>query len=359
MQNELEWPGVKTSYRDRQAARLENDALRVTVLEEGGHIAEIADKASGVNPLWTPAWPSIEPSQYDPARHPEYGGGADAALLAGIMGHNLCLDMFGGPSDEEAAAGLPVHGEVSTARFAIAREGSHGLTMRAALPEAQLAFERRLELADRAVRVRERVTNRSATDRAIGWTQHVTLGPPFVEHGRTQLRASARRGRVFEGTFGPADYLKPATDFDWPNAPRVNGGTSDLRTFSSAPASSAYTVQQMDPAQEDAFVAAFSPAAGLTFGCVWRRADFPWLGLWEENRARPNAPWSGRAVTWGLEFGVSPFPETRRRMIERGRLFDTPTVRWIPARQTVEVEYWLMLVPASAPPDVLTRPVHA
>ena len=347
---------VRTTYRDRRAARIENDLLRVTVLEEGGHIAEIADKASGVNPLWTPAWPSIEPSTYDAARHPEYGGGADGSLLAGIMGHNLCLDMFGGPSDEEANAGLPVHGEVSTARFTIAPEHAQALTMSAELPEAQLAFERRLELIDRAVRIRERVSNRSATDRAIGWTQHVTLGAPFVENGRTVLRTSARRARVFEGTFGPADYLKPATDFDWPHAPRVDGGSADLRTFSSAAESSAYTVQQLDPARDDAFVAAFSPTARLTFGCVWRRSDFPWLGLWEENRARPGVPWNSRTLTWGLEFGVSPFPETRRQMIQRGPLFDTPTVLWIPARQTVEVEYWMLLVPADAPPDELARP---
>jgi hypothetical protein len=347
---------VRTTYRDRQAARIENERLRVTVLEEGGHIAEIADKNSGVNPLWTPAWPSIEPSQYDPARHREYGGGADASLLAGIMGHNLCLDMFGGPSEDEAAAGLPVHGEISTARFAIASSGPHALTMNAELPQAQLAFERQLDLADRALRVRERVTNRSATDRAIGWTQHVTLGAPFVEPGRTMLRASARRGRVFEGTFGPADDLRAGADFDWPHAPRLDGGCADLRTYSAAAASSAYTVQQMDPARDDAFVAAFSPSARLTFGCVWRRADFPWLGVWEENRARPGLPWNSRTVTWGLEFGVSPFPETRRQMISRGPLFDTATVRWIPARRTVEVEYWMLLVPAGAPPDELLRP---
>ncbi len=96
------------------ATSIENDALRVTVLHEGGHIAEILDKRTGINPLWIPPWTSIEPSTYDTARHPEYGEGADASLLAGIMGHNLCLDIFGGPSTDEAAAGLPVHGEVST-----------------------------------------------------------------------------------------------------------------------------------------------------------------------------------------------------------------------------------------------------
>src|SRR5579859_4623141 len=98
-------------YRGRRAHRMETPDLRVTVLVEGGHIAEIADKRSGVNPLWTPPWPSIEPSTYDAAQYAVYGENAEARLLCGIMGHNLCLDIFGGPSPEEAAAGLTVHGE--------------------------------------------------------------------------------------------------------------------------------------------------------------------------------------------------------------------------------------------------------
>ena len=108
------------SYRGRRAATIENDALRVTVLEEGGHIAEIADKATGINPLWTPELAVDRAVRSTmPRTDAIYGGGVDAPLLAGIMGHNLCFDIFGGPSPEEARAGLPVHGEVSTARFAI------------------------------------------------------------------------------------------------------------------------------------------------------------------------------------------------------------------------------------------------
>src|SRR6267378_1595141 len=112
----------ESTYRNRRAHSIETADLRVTVLEEGGHIAEIADKRSGVNPLWTPPWPSIEPSTYDPVRHPEYGSDAESRLLAGIMGHNLCLDLFGGPSEAEAAAGLTVHGEGAVARYDIVSE---------------------------------------------------------------------------------------------------------------------------------------------------------------------------------------------------------------------------------------------
>src|SRR5229473_7051045 len=135
----------ETTYRNRRAHRIETEDLRLTVLVEGGHIAEIADKSSGVNPLWTPPWLSIEPSTYDRAKHPEYGDGPESKLLAGIMGHNLCLDLFGGPSEAEAAAGLTVHGESSVARYEIVSEAQQ-ITARVSLPMAELRFERRLRM---------------------------------------------------------------------------------------------------------------------------------------------------------------------------------------------------------------------
>lgn len=76
-------------YRNRRAMALENEHLEVIVTFEGGHIAVIRDKATGVNPLWSPVWPTIEPSQYDPAQHPEYGLNSESKLLAGILGHDL------------------------------------------------------------------------------------------------------------------------------------------------------------------------------------------------------------------------------------------------------------------------------
>lgn len=343
------------SYRGRRAATIENATLRVTVLEEGGHIAEIADQATGMNPLWTPGWPSIEPSAYDPAAHAVYGAGVDAPLLAGIMGHNLCCDIFGGPSPDEARAGLPVHGEVSTARFEITATPA-SLSARARLPHAQLQIDRRIDLVGGAVRVREEIENLSAADRPIGWTEHVTLGPPFLDD-RTEFRASATRGQVVDGMFGPADYLAAGAAFTWPHAPRADGGTHDLRRFPGGSRSSAYTAQLMDPGADHAWFVAYAPASRLAFGYVWRRADFPWMGIWEENRARPAAPWNGQAITRGMEFGVSPFAETRRQMIERGPLFGTPTFRWIPAGGRIAVEYWAFLRNAPSIPERLEWPV--
>ncbi len=342
-------------FRNRRAATIENGDLRVTVLEQGGHIAELFDKRTGLSPLWLPPWPSIEPSAYDPARHPEYGGGSDACLLAGIMGHNLCLDIFGGPSPEEAAAGLPAHGEASVTQYEIDGRATE-LTMRGVLAGAQLQVTRHIELYDRAVRVRESVENLGGCDRPVGWTQHVTLGPPFLQKGATQFRASATQSKVFETAFGPADYLEPGAVFGWPMAPRSDGGFADLRLCTDAPSSSAYTAHLMDPRREHAYFVAFTPAFGLAFGYVWRRADFPWMGIWEENHSRTGTPWNGRTLTRGMEFGVSPMPESRRQTIDRGRLFDVPTYRWIPARTHLDVEYWVVAHGASDIPESLEWP---
>lgn len=329
---------IETTFHGRRAASIENDRLRVTVLAEGGHIAEVFHKQCGVSPLWVPPWPSIEPSTFRPASDGPYGDGVEAKLLAGIMGHNLCLDVFGGPSAEEFAAGIGVHGEASVDPYEIQVDGQ-ALDTKVTLPLAGLRFQRQITLDGETARIRESVENTGATDRPIAWTQHVTLGPPFLAKGATQFRASATRSKVYEPPFGAHDYLKPAAEFDWPAAPRSDGGAVDLQVFTGAPASCAFTTHLMDQSRDEAYFAAWSPASRLLFGYVWQRADFPWMGIWEENLSRTHAPWNGQTITRGMEFGVSPMAESRRAMIDRGSLFGVPGYRWIPAKSSVQVEY--------------------
>jgi hypothetical protein len=305
---------AETRYRGRRAVSIENELVRVTVLQEGGHIAEIVDKRSGTNPLWTPPWESIEPSTYTLEKHPAYGADSESKLLSGIMGHNLCIDIFGAPSAEEAAAGLTVHGEASVAAYEIAATESR-LTQRARFPQSRLRLERQIRLVGRTVEIVEVVENESATDRPIAWTEHVTLGPPFLEKGATEFRAPVTKSEVLEE------------------------GLGDLELYTSAAVSGGFATHLMDPARDAGFFVAWSPRSQVALGYLWQRSDFPWLGVWEENHSRTTPPWNGRTLTRGMEFGASPMPETRRRMIERGSLFGVPALRWIPAGSRVEVRY--------------------
>ncbi len=337
-------------YRSRRAVSLENEHLEIIVTVEGGHIAAIRDKKTGVNPLWSPPWASIEPSTYDAARHPEYGGNAESKLLSGILGHNLCLDLFGGPSDEEAAAGMSVHGEASVAKYDISVAGDT-LTQRCTLTYAQLGFERKIRLAagSRRAEITETVENLSPWDRPVAWTQHVTLGPPFLERGKTAFRASATKSKTMESDFSDGKgYMKINAEFTWPMVPREDGSQEDMQVFTDREVSGAFSTHLMDPSRDKAYFSAWSPTSKLALSYIWKQTDFPWLGIWEENHGRMSPPWRGQALTRGMEFGASPFPETRRKMIDRGGLFGVPGYRWIPARQRVTVQYAAVLEPAES-----------
>lgn len=343
-------------FHDRHAVQIENESLRLTVLVEGGHIAELFDKRAGVSPLWIPHWKSEELSAFERESNDRFGSGPDAKLLAGIMGHNLCLDIFGGPSQEEASAGLTVHGEASVNRYEVAEERD-ALTQRLTLRLAGLRFKRTIQLRENLVRIEEAVENLSGIDKPIGWTQHVTLGPPFLDPATTEFRASMTHSMVSASDPGSDAYLKLDAEFDWPLAPLADGGTADLRRMNAAAPASGYTAHLADPRREDAFFVAHSPQYRLAFGYIWRREDFPWLGIWEENRSRQSAPWSGQEVTRGMEFGVSPFPETRKEMVERGRLFGMPTYKWISAGGSLRAEYWVIIQIVDVIPESLSWPV--
>jgi hypothetical protein len=217
------------------------------------------------------------------------------------MGHNLCMDIFGGPSPEEAAAGLTVHGEASVAAYEMTAGGE--LTAAGALPASAVAGGAAHPAGRARWKIAEAVENESATDRPIAWTEHVTLGPPFLEKGATEFRAP-------DAVQSLRNRRRPC----W--RPMARGSASPA--LHGRAGSGGFTTHLMDPARDTAFFVAWSPRSRVAFGYVWRRADFPWLGVWEENYSRTGAPWNGRTLTRGMEFGASPMPETRRQMIARG-----------------------------------------
>jgi hypothetical protein len=103
--------------------------------------------------------------------------------------------------------------------------------------------------------------------------------------------------------------------------------------------------------REQGWFLAWHPRMKVLTGYLWKRADFPWISLWEENRSRDLPPWNGQTITRGVEFGVSPFAEARRSMIDRGSLFETSVYRWLPARAKVTAEYLAFVRLAETLPD--------
>jgi hypothetical protein len=333
----------------RPGFRLQADWGHVSVLEGGGHICALnLNACPGVNPLWRPQWPTIDPFKYTTAKHVrKYGPPPDGRLLAGIAGHSLSFDHFGPPSLEETAAGLTTHGEAPALKWDIQQQAhsrkpqlQYGLT----LPEARIRFSRRLTI-DRVSPViycEEEAINLSRYDRPISWNEHVTFGPPFLEAGTTWFDMPATRAKVCPAGYSPRFSLQPDAEFTWPNAPtrdrkRVNLRTTPARRFGH------YTAQLLNPGIEIGFIAACNPRLKLLVVYVFRRADFPWVGNWEERYNRSQAPWHRKTFCRGLEFSTTPFAIPRRETIEQGPLFGESTYRWLPAKSKAQGRFLILL----------------
>ena len=335
---------------DRSGFRLRADWGYVSVLEGGGHICDLnLNACSGVNPLWRPPWATIDPFKYTRAKHARtYGEPPDGRLLAGIAGHSLSFDHFGPPSPEETTAGLTTHGEAPALKWDVQKYAKspkpylqYGLT----LPEAGIRFSRKLTLAPRnpVIYCEEQAVNLSPYDRPISWNEHVTFGPPFLEAGVTWFDMPATRAKVCPASYSPRFSLQPDAEFTWPNAPtkerrRINLRTTPARRFGH------YTAQLLNPELEIAFIAACNPRQKLLVVYAFQRADFPWVGNWEERYNRTAAPWRGKTFCRGLEFSTTPFAIPRRQTIEQGPLFGEPTYRWLPAKSKAQVRFLILLV---------------
>jgi hypothetical protein len=345
-------------WRGRQAYTLSNGSIRLVTLTGGGHIAELslADPDS-VSPLWVPPWPTMDPTSYRAPRDvARYGTITEGKLLSGIAGHSICLDYFGSPSAEEAEQGLSQHGEAPNSRWMPAsrraKDSDATLILETRLPVARLLFEREMRLCagEPVVYFRETVANLAKADHFFHWTQHVTLGPPFLAPDEVVVSLPGTKGMTFPHGYDEGKaLLQDGKAFEWPKAPRNPKGTTDLTRPLSQQGLGYVVGVLVDPQVEWGFVAALNKQLGLLLAYCFRRVDFPWVALWEENKAIEAVPWRSETVALGLEFSTTPLPVSRRENFTMGGpLFGVPTVTYVAPRQEKTVEYLAVLTKVPA-----------
>lgn len=340
----------KTKWQGREAYTLSNGLIQMVNLTGGGHIAELRFAEGGglptLNPLWTPPWKSMEPFQYSAKSHAKrYGPLTEGKLLSGIAGHNICLDYFGPPSEAEMAQGLSTHGEAPSLKWRKSGErlrgGQLSIALSLRLPEAGLEFSREASVraGEPVVYLKETVTNERKLDHFFHWTQHVTLGPPFVSTEDTRVFMSATRGITSPEAYGAQALLAFGKEFEWPLAPANAGGEADLSRCLIRKGFGVVASLLADPSCDVQYVGALNVRERLLIAYCFRRADFPWVTIWEENCSREAPPWNSRTETRGLEFGSAPLPATRQEAFARGPLLSTPTFSTVRARGRVTAKY--------------------
>jgi hypothetical protein len=312
------------TFRGQPAWALSNGLIRVTVMAQGGHLAEIrlisADSKVGLNPMLTPPEGEI-PRSY--------------------MGHLLCFPSYGPASPDERAAGLTGHGEAGVVEWKKAKGEIAGeaviLRYTAELPKTQYRVERviRIPAGMLMVKVEESVENLAPFDRPINWMEHATVGPPFAEPGKTVLDMSATRGQVTTGR-RENPSLQPGSAVEWPRGSDYNGAPADLRVFQPRPNAATYYGMRLDPSRAEQFFTLYHPSYRVLLGYTFPSAGNPWIADYQGN--------TSARVARGIEFGSSPFDEGLRKSVERATLFDMPTYRWISAKQRLKAEFTIFLM---------------
>lgn len=312
-------------FDGRPAVVLRNDKLELTILTRGATLANLIlrDDADKLSPYWNT----------DRALRPN---GPPSSPLAGAIGHFLCLDGFGAPSDEEASAGIPFHGEASKQEFETVTGTATTIKLKARLPLAQEDITRTITLLDgeNVVYVNTEVENLLAIDHPISWAEHATTGPPFLSPGQTIIDLPATKCRVRPQKAGSTGKLEYGKDFVWPMGPLTKGGSVNLTTVPANGTSLDLASCIIDPARTYGYVTILRPDKHLIFGYVFRREEFPWLMSWM------NYSGDARAAR-GFEFSTQPFDVSHRETVDAHEMFGTPTYKWLPAKAKLHASFLL------------------
>ena len=346
---------VPTVWHGRKGYLLKNDSVQLITLTGGGHIAEFrfvdASPFSHLNPLWVPPWKTMEPYTYREKVHSrQYGSLLEGKLLSGIAGHNICLDYFGPPTQAETSQGLSQHGEAPMVKWRKTDSRTDrqktSLTLSTQLPAAGLSFSRSLQMRRSApvVYITETVTNENKKDHFFHWVQHVTLGPPFISAQESRVALPGTKGMTFPHPYnGNNSLVATNRSFRWPLAPGLKGGSVDLRRTLLRAGTGIVVGVLLDRRSSLGYVAAVNLRYRLLLAYCFDRNDFPWVAVWEENRAIEGPPWKKRTETRGLEFGTTALPVTRHENASMGTLYGVPTYASVPARSRKTVRYLAFL----------------
>ncbi len=317
---------------NRPVLLLGNDKLEVAIMKQGGSMLriQIQGDPQGISPFGNP---ELVPGVSD-----------NRKLTGPMVGHFVCVDGFGSPSKEEAAAGLAMHGEAYLQPWKLVSADKQGnvatVKFIVDLPKFQETFARSLQMVDgeNVIYVDSELTSETAFDRTANWGEHPFLFPPFVERGNTVVDVSGARSktRTYPANTRPGTILQQSQDFTWPKAPAAAGAVYDMRETPEGVNGTGHTTTLMDPARPLAWVTILNKARHYLLGYVFRREEYPWV----QNYMQYTGGWIGR----GVEFATQPFDLPHRDMVELNRMFDSPVYRWLPAKSKIASRFLMFYV---------------
>ncbi len=286
--------------RGYRVLALENALVRVEVLaDKGSDIVSFLHKPSDTDFMWhRPGGLRAAPLESTPR-------GVDEFVFVDAYegGWQECFPN-GGQSVVYKGAELPFHGELLTVPFGVEvlEDTPEAVSVRLTAETMRTPFRLEKTLTLRAesavLEIEERLCSLAEEPLDVMWGHHPAFGPPFVDDS-CRIDLPPCRGTTERSGPWPGSELEFAAPFDWPMAPRRDGGRRDLSVVPGMESRTADWVRLHDFA--DGWYGVTSGRRRVGFGLRWDTGLFPYLWFWHVFGGMPGYPWYGRNYNFALE----------------------------------------------------------
>lgn len=306
---------------EKSVVRLENNNVLLLINLNGGSYLNFHFKDLPINPINWHTKDTVKPA---------------------FMGHFICFDRWGPPTDAEKANGFVHHGEANTLTWKLITSPhfANGLTecsMMCSLPMGSLQLIREIELSknEPIFFVTEEIKNLNKYGRMFNIVQHISLGPPFLD--TTTLFDNNSEKGFEDKENGNLNQEDPV--LNWPEAIH-KGKKISLRQFQNEwPRVCSFVYDQND---RYGWVTACNPRKKLMIGYIWKSEDYPWINFW---RSMEN----GVPVAYGMEFGTTGLHEPFPVVAKKGKIFGQNIYAFIDANEIITKSFTAFL--AKIPED--------
>lgn len=308
---------AEKSIEGRKLLVLKGQKASVAYDLSGGTMADFHLNGNSLNPFtWN--WPDSG----DTAARP--------------MGHFVCFDRWGQPSENELKNGMPFHGEATSVEWMVLSKpeqtaGGVTATLKCSLPIGGMTLTRTAKLSDKSpvLTVKEVIKNENKLGRVYNIVQHPSIAPPFLDEN-VMIDSNAWKGYMQESPWpNPEEPV-----IYWPSI-AYKGKLVDLRNLTDDHNPGVTSFVFRDDVKYG-WVTASNPGKGLLVGYIWDVKEYPWLNIWR-NVA------NGKPAARGLEFGTTGLHRPFKDMLEKQTIFNTRLCEYIDADVSTEKSYFVFL----------------
>ena len=288
------------------------------VQTEGSAITHFSLKKNHINPF---TW-ALESGQMP---KPNAGGPV-------FRGHFLCMGRWGAASEAEQKAGVPHNGEVNTLTWKVIQPVETKNELISAEAECleikdQMKVTRKITMpkSGTSFLMTETAENTSYNDRVYNFTQHPTIGEPFLAPS-TLIDCNAGLG--FDQRADIQSLEKSA--FNWPEGHLVDG-FADLRMVND---DRGYVTTHIFPDTcKTGWVTACNPEQKMILGYIFKTKEYPWLNLWHWKKNK-------KPFAHGLEFGTTGLGQPYKTLIDNCvNFFGRKSYEWINTGEKITKHY--------------------